>query len=769
VTPRRRNALATALLVTLVLALFGDVVFFGRALYFRDITRFYEPARRVLAEIVRAGEFPFWNPYWGSGQPLAANPDYGTFYLPQWLIVLPPFEFWFRVHFVLHLCVAAAGAFWLLRRWTSRIESAFFGAIVYSLGGLTVSLTSLLPYLYCIAWLPWILWAVDRMIERLSMRRFAAAALFIALPMLGGEPVTIAQICLIVLVAAAVRRRSPRAVLAAAAAELTGALVAVVQIVPAADLLRDTARASGFSFDVVSRWSTPPLRLLDLLIPQFTGPGAEHFRMYWATAKYGWLDPFYPAIYFGVIPVALAIAGLTIRLPGRTTVAGMLGASIVLALGAHTPLLRLLYDAHLFRSFRYPEKFLILGLVPLMLFSAIAFDHALRGDRRILVRAAVVAGAIAALSAVLFVVSLQASYVPRFVAFWDVAIDPFAARMAALSRGVWFRAAIGASAAAGVLFYGSNGRRKTFARLAIALTLLDLASQRFSAAESIDGSFFRVPPQAARTLDRSTRLFHQADWYGGAIVARRYLDLPQMYWVLRNGLYPMIGAAWGVATAMNADIDRTFLAPATDFNEAMNELRARRVPQWFQPLMAMSAAGTRALYLPFDQQVRASAGDPHSIQPIIFLPVPTNPIFYFADTIVLCRTRREFVDAVARAPSRLRAAYTDLPPFVPANGRVIGSRLQFDRAEIDVDAAGRALLVCSITRHRYWSATIDGTPAALVGVNVQYQGVVVPAGRHTIRLRYRNPIVIGSAGVSLIAALGLIALCTVSERPGAGR
>src|ERR1700737_1978594 len=130
----RRDAAAIVLLVALVALVFGDVLFFGRAFYFRDLTRFGYPSKKVVSDIVRAGEFPSWNPYWAAGQPLAANPNYGVFYPLQWLTFLPRFDFWFPLHIVLHIAVAAAGAYLLLRRCV-RPESAIFGAMVFSLGG----------------------------------------------------------------------------------------------------------------------------------------------------------------------------------------------------------------------------------------------------------------------------------------------------------------------------------------------------------------------------------------------------------------------------------------------------------------------------------------------------------------------------------------------------------------------------------------------------------------------------------------------------------
>src|SRR5262249_25338506 len=154
--------------------------------------------------------------------------------------------------------------------------------------GLTLSLITLLPFLFCFAWLPWIAFAIQR-------QRYTIAALLLGIAIAGGEPVTIAQVC--VLIFGFAWRRAP--LLKIAFVFLMAIAVASVQLLPALDLMGDSVRSRGFPFTLVAQWSTPPSRLLDLLIPQFSGPGADHFRLFWGTATYGWLDPFYAGIYFG--------------------------------------------------------------------------------------------------------------------------------------------------------------------------------------------------------------------------------------------------------------------------------------------------------------------------------------------------------------------------------------------------------------------------------------------------------------------------------------
>ncbi|HEX3109630.1 MAG TPA: hypothetical protein VHU41_11100, partial [Thermoanaerobaculia bacterium] len=61
------------------------------------------------------------------------------------------------------------------------------------------------------------------------------------------------------------------------------------------------------------------------------------------------------------------------------------------------------------------------------------------------------------------------------------------------------------------------------------------------------------------------------------------------------------------------------------------------------------------------------------------------------------------------------------------------------------------------TGHKYWSATIDSQKVPIVPTNVAFQGVVVPAGTHTIELRYRNPLIGISGAVTLLTLFGLTA------------
>jgi uncharacterized membrane protein YfhO len=65
------------------------------------------------------------------------------------------------------------------------------------------------------------------------------------------------------------------------------------------------------------------------------------------------------------------------------------------------------------------------------------------------------------------------------------------------------------------------------------------------------------------------------------------------------------------------------------------------------------------------------------------------------------------------------------------------------------------LLVLSDLWYEGWRATLDGRPVPILRVNHAVRGVVVPAGRGTVELRYEQP---GLATGLKAAAAGLAAL-----------
>ena len=154
---RSPDVRAPALLVLLIVVVNADILFLGRGLYaagVADLLGYHIPMKWVVRDIVSHGTFPYWNPYFSAGQPLAANPAYQVFYPLHWLILLPSFHFGFQLQIVVHFVIAALGMYLLLRGLGATPTAATFGAAVFVMSGPYLSVATKLPMLFALSWMP---------------------------------------------------------------------------------------------------------------------------------------------------------------------------------------------------------------------------------------------------------------------------------------------------------------------------------------------------------------------------------------------------------------------------------------------------------------------------------------------------------------------------------------------------------------------------------------------------------------------------------------
>ncbi|HKR65589.1 MAG TPA: hypothetical protein VJZ00_17800, partial [Thermoanaerobaculia bacterium] len=381
---RRADAIAIAVLALLPLLLFSDLLLGIHALYTRDLPFYYYPAKKVLRDVALSGHFPYWNPFFSAGQPLAANPEHEVFYPLTWLILLPNFDFAFHLLIVLHVSIAMITMYALLRSMSMRRAAAFLGALSFGLGGAVLSTLDLLPVLFSLAWLPLTCLFTRRFLLHRASRDFALAAFFLGLQLVIGEPATALQTG-ILLGAYALWKQRARGVGAIALLSGASLLIAAVQVLPAADHVADSVRSRGLDYDLVSYWSTPPARVAELVYPSIFGdPRLDQTYQYRGARFYDVEQrPYLLSIYCGLLVAVLMLAGLIARVRGAALFGAIAIASALLAFGRHTPLLRLLYESGLASWLRYPEKFVLMGLFAAIVFAARVFDGLLDGDARV--------------------------------------------------------------------------------------------------------------------------------------------------------------------------------------------------------------------------------------------------------------------------------------------------------------------------------------------------------------------------------------------------
>lgn len=784
---RRQDAIALAILAVLATILFWDVLVGTHNFYMRDLTRYYYPTKQILREIVQQGEFPWWNRQFGAGQPIAANPEHEVFYPLTWLILLPSFDLGYRLHILVHIYIGLFGMYALLRSMRTSAPTAAFGAISFALGGIYLSYINLLPILFCAAWLPLTCLFARRFMLAPSLRNFALSSLLFGLQLLVGEPTTVAQTGFLLGMYALYRgwykardeERSWRAAIpemlarvgAVGMISVAAMAVGAAQFLSALDHVGDSARSRTFDFSLVGAWSMPWAKLAETIYPNFLGHlSIDQVMWYWGGGLYpGMGSPFLFSIYPGLLCTALAAAAFFVRPRGGVIVLLISLFSLLVALGSHTPLLRMLYDAGIATSVRYPEKFILMAVFASILLAAKLFERLIVGDEAVRDAMLGFLAATVLVAAAIWVAGFTPKYSAVFKETWGMTGDQ-AKRMIEFSRTGWMIAAIRGAALFALIWFARSLPRRVIVLLLLAFVAADLGPVVHQLNPRMPSRFFLDdPPVLTRFAGdrKSYRIFHEADWYGQEQTARKYFSTGRsVYWIVRNGLFPMTPAGYGLSMVIDRDYDKTALLPTIDFVQSVWDVKRSGREDWWQTFMAMSNARYRGVYRTYEAEKKRVGGRMENAEPIDFTFVADNPRYYFSDQIVSITGRPDFVSRLSDGSYSRRVAFVKIPSFTPGTGTVHRATETANSAVLDVEVAGRGFLVMSVTPHKYWEITIDGTPAEAVITNIGFQGVVVPAGRHRVVMRYRNPVAERGMAVSVTAILAL-AGATLWRRRGA--
>src|SRR5205809_516484 len=254
------------LLVVGGILFFSDPLFFSKSFYFRDILNFHYPLHKIMIESYARGEFPLWNPYVYLGQPMLANPNYMAFYPTNLFHLFLPFNYAFKLHFIVHPILGGLGLYFLQRRLGLDALAAFGGALVYQFCGPVLSFLNLYSIVQAVSLMLWIAWAFFGSLYDSRWRRIFVFGAILALQIITFEPLLLqcslwllAGIALLYLLESGERTNALRRILrVGAVGGMFGLALAAVQILPTLELLPRSIRAGGYDFKTVSDWSMRP-------------------------------------------------------------------------------------------------------------------------------------------------------------------------------------------------------------------------------------------------------------------------------------------------------------------------------------------------------------------------------------------------------------------------------------------------------------------------------------------------------------------------------
>lgn len=343
-----------------------------------DMIDCYLPWRYFVAENLRFGVFPLWNPYQHLGYPIFA--DLRSVWYPEpWLIALTGGYCNYTLHFlfIAYLTIAGTGMYMLSSNFTLNKNARFLAGASWMLSGFVVGHGQEMFAIIATAFIPWVLYYYIRLLRWYALADALKTALFLFLVITGGyQALTIMLAYLIFLLfvselAHQIRNKNFGPVRKMLITHLVlGAVVVAsvsVLIVTFIQVSAFVGRMGGISIE--DAWFMPfsPQSLLSLLVPFATIKDPA----FWNT------DLSMNNAYLGIILLAFFLVSLFRKKQRLLQVFFWFGLVCLLAsMGRSTPVREWLFNYMPFLDlFRMPSYFSFYSIMAFILLGVVQFDR----------------------------------------------------------------------------------------------------------------------------------------------------------------------------------------------------------------------------------------------------------------------------------------------------------------------------------------------------------------------------------------------------------
>jgi hypothetical protein len=737
--------MAWTLPTILVPMAFSVPFFLGRVFLFRDILHFVIPAQVFAARELAAGHLPEWNPLLYGGAPFLAEPGSGVFYPPNWVFLFLAPARAATLFVLLHLPLAGGGAFRLARQLDCSAKASAVAGVVYATSGYLLSMHGGHYYFAGAAWLPMTMALLLEATAAVRIRALVLGLSAVGMMVFNGEFQSLAFAVISTISLALARKpRSLRNLGAFVGAVAGGIGLGAVQLVPTLFLARESARASGLTFEGATLWSLHPGRWLELVAPLPFGISYPD-NSQWNTALLNGIHavPWAPSLYLGPAALLLAaVAALRQRSATTWVIAGGSIGALLLAAGPSLPLFRVWWmiipGA---RFFRYPEKYVVVTELGVALLAAIAVS-AWERERFVPRWVAILAGSLG-LSLIVAALGVWAGRAP--------VSSRIAQGLAQASANVDVEAAFAnlvtslSHAAAVALVLGLLvliGRRIGTASIVglIAVMTFDGVLVGFRALSYGDGSFMDTPPRllselrervvagAAGRFLRDRSCVYSGDGDGATLLER----IRAFEWKTGQENFLMLfgfADALGYSAALPAD-----------------KLKAWGVATQGGFLRAGRLFGASVL-------IRCAPGE--STPGIVPVDDPLPRVFVVPSTRSV-----EPADSLAilGEPSfnPERAAVVEGPASSQSTGAGSAALFRESNTEVEVHTSGGGgTLVLADSFSPGWSVSVDALKAPLLRADGIYRAVSIPPGDHVVKFRYQTPGLVYGAILTALSLAGV--------------
>jgi len=832
-----RSKLSVIILAPLVL--FAPIYLTAQALFWGTPATQFVPWREFAWEVLKLGQIPLWNPLVGMGAPLIANYQSALFYPPNWLQFIF-YEIggreglaWVQAPLVaVHLAWAGLGMAYFGRRLGMNGLSQVVAGLAFGLSGYLVARAGFLSINATAAWLPWIFgistnlvliintewgkYIQKKPIETHSLFRYLShsayfaivdifvLAFLLSMMLLAGHAQTAWYSILLLIIwcvflvisqssgsenykesvreqNSGLRVRSHFYKFVVVIIILGISLVVAVgltsiQIIPAAEYLLESQRATEVDFEYGLTYSFWPWRFLTFIAPDMFGNPVK--GDYWGYANY-WED----AVYFGLLPFVLALIAIVNGVRGNVSdtwkqwkqvnvksdfninrpklirfLFGIIILSFLLALGKNTPLFPWLYRyVPTFDMFNAPTRFSLWAIFFLAVLAGIGVEYWYRPINRGLYWTRLgTAGA--------FAIMLGSGL--AWIIMGD--ISPSFIRATALTGAGLV--VIGGLTLAAPERQENNHDDKDSAQfrggqhwawsvcIFVALDLI-IAGWGLNPGVNIDFYRFEAPTTSRiRELAGGGRLFINFDDEHSLKFSRFFLFEsfnPGEDWInLRAVQLPNIAMLDDLISANNFD-----------------PILPGRYASWLE-IYRESKPGIQSqmLHLMGVKVIEEiDLTDPYGVR---FIPINSFDLIRWVPCGIVATGGENALEIILGGIINLRdeVVLEDVQPiFISQCNRNAHGNVEIisedpNEVQLIVKAEDAGYVVLSKVWYPGWKAELDGQSIEVIRANYLHTAIAVPAGDHELRLVYRPASFYIGAMVSLISILGIIIVAVIMIR-----
>lgn len=329
--------------------------------------------KKLVIDSYKKGELPIENRYSFSGYPLLANFQSGAFYPLNIIFFVLPFNFAWGIYIFLQFFLGGIFMFLFLRNVLNRSFIAFIGSTVWILSGFWISWSEWGNILHTALWLPLILLAIDKILNRDAgnskvfwslIYLFSLAASFFA-----GHLQTFFYLYMFSVFYFIYLVRNTKYVIRNTVIFLTlnsiFIILSSIQWYPTLQFILASARNTDIQ-NILTRedWFIPLKHLVQLFIPDYFGnPAKGNYFGVWNYGEY--------LSYIGIIPIFLATFGIFYSIKKRKNIFWLIALAIVITFVTKNPVSEIPYRLGVpFFSTAQPSRLIFLLDFILIIFFA---------------------------------------------------------------------------------------------------------------------------------------------------------------------------------------------------------------------------------------------------------------------------------------------------------------------------------------------------------------------------------------------------------------